>query len=307
MSSHLVCSSTVYSFLPARRRNQSSPANFSYLLSLKSVFSIHNETINIWSHIIAALGFLIAICFLCTSLPLFKTRETTADFFAIFIYCNCVIVCFAFSFMSVANHILSCNSMADSNSSFHIFLDHSHLVRKITCGFDYLGIIIPLWGTTVTSAHFGFRAEPVLQSAYVVVASVPAVLCAIATLHPIFSGPSGRKIRTGAYLMLGLSSFLPITHGIMLHGAREHSKRMSLVYYLGLGLCQGTGIALYATRVPERWYPQRFDLYGSSHQLMHILVVCGAVCYGLGILRAEAYWRGLVPITHDSLSFHHSS
>jgi hypothetical protein len=31
-----------------------------------------------------------------------------------------------------------------------------------------------------------------------------------------------------------------------------------------------------ATRVPERWFPGRFDFLLNSHNLMHILVVCGA-------------------------------
>jgi adiponectin receptor len=94
------------------------------------------------------------------------------------------------------------------------------------------------------------------------------------------------------YLLLGLSSFLPIVHGVRLHGLEEHNRRMGLVYYVGLGLCHGTGAMLYAVRVPERWYPRRFDIVGSSHQLMHMLVICGAVCYGIGILRANEYWRG---------------
>ncbi|KAL6150778.1 hypothetical protein ACJBU6_11046 [Exserohilum turcicum] len=95
------------------------------------------------------------------------------------------------------------------------------------------------------------------------------------------------------YLLLGLSSFLPIVHGICLFGLGQMEWRMSLSYYLALGLCHGTGAMAYATRIPERWTPRRYDVVGNSHQIMHLLVVCGAVAYGLGVLKAQQHWAGL--------------
>ena len=68
---------------------------------------------------------------------------------------------------------------------------------------------------------------------------------------------------------------------------------MSLSYFVGLGLLNVTGAAIYAMRIPERWYPGRFDLLGSSHQIMHVLVMCGAVSHNVGLARALDYWHGL--------------
>lgn len=36
------------------------------------------------------------------------------------------------------------------------------------------------------------------------------------------------------------------------------------------------GAVIYACRVPERWYPGKFDLAGHSHQLWHAAVVLAA-------------------------------
>ena len=83
-------------------------------------------------------------------------------------------------------------------------------------------------------------------------------------------------------------------HGVVLHGIREHARAMSLGWYVALGCCQFRGAVLYAVKFPERWYPRRFDLCGSSHQLMHILVVCGAACYSVGVLRAFEYAQARV-------------
>jgi adiponectin receptor len=65
------------------------------------------------------------------------------------------------------------------------------------------------------------------------------------------------------------------------------------VYLIELGLFNGTGAAIYAARIPERWYPRRFDIYGSSHQIMHILVICAALSYTIGLVKAFDHWQNM--------------
>ena len=93
------------------------------------------------------------------------------------------------------------------------------------------------------------------------------------------------------YTLLGLSAFIPIAHGILDNGWKVQNERQAVSYFIGLGLLNGTGAAVYALRVPERWYPRTFDIVGSSHQIMHVLVMCGAFCYSIGLTRAFDYWR----------------
>ena len=76
-------------------------ATFSYLRSLKSVLEIHNETVNIWSHILGT------AVFACIAVALyFSTRQSrieennrSGDDGAIYVYFGSVITCFFFSFM----------------------------------------------------------------------------------------------------------------------------------------------------------------------------------------------------------------
>lgn len=95
------------------------------------------------------------------------------------------------------------------------------------------------------------------------------------------------------YLLLGMSCFMPVIHGIWLFGLQGMELKMSLTYYLALGVFHGLGAAMYASRIPEKWYPRRCDVGGSSHQIMHLLVVCGAGVYGMGVLKARRNWSGL--------------
>ena len=136
---------------------------------------------------------------------------------------------------------------------------------------------MPLYGTSIASTHFAFRCEAAVQDVYNVFATVAGLACALTTLHPSFSGPQSRNLRTSLYLLLGLSSFLPVVHGIYAYGVEEMNQKMGLAYYLGLIVCQGTGAISYVARTPEKWFPRRFDVLGSSHQIMHVLVVSTAL------------------------------
>ena len=93
------------------------------------------------------------------------------------------------------------------------------------------------------------------------------------------------------YTLLGLSTFVPVFHGALIYGISSWKDRMSLSGFLGLGVLNFSGAAIYAARIPERWYPRRFDIWGSSHQIMHVLVVCGATCQERGLLKALWWWH----------------
>lgn len=60
---------------------------------------------------------------------------------------------------------------------------------------------------------------------------------------------------------------------------------------MGLGLLNFTGAALYGARIPERLFPGKFDYVGSGHQLMHILVMFGALSHTIGLLKAYKHWH----------------
>lgn len=172
-------------------------------------------------------------------------------------------------------------------------MNHSPRIWYITSQLDHLGIVLVIWGSTIPNAHFGHYCDPELQHFYWYLATAAASLCALATFHPLFRTPAGRKVRVFLYMLLGLSSFFPAIHGVTTNGYAEHDRRMGLSYYIGLGVLNGTGAAIYGARIPERWYPRRFDIVGSSHQIMHVLVMCGAWCYSVGLVRAFDYWHGL--------------
>jgi adiponectin receptor len=76
-------------------------ATSSYLRSLRSVFQIHNETVNIWSHIVGASVFLCAavLLYLSAHPDHGNTHGKGGDDRAVYVYLGSVIACFVFSFV----------------------------------------------------------------------------------------------------------------------------------------------------------------------------------------------------------------
>ena len=120
-------------------------------------------------------------------------------------------------------------------------------------------------------------------------ATIAAPGCAVFTVGQEYRTPAYRSIRVAMCLLLGASVFMSIAHGVFGIGWEILIQRQGLSYFVGLGLLKCTGAAIYAVRIPERWYPKTFEILGSSHQIMHVLVMFGALCYSIGLVRAFDY------------------
>ena len=112
--------------------------------------------------------------------------------------------------------------------------------------------------------------------------------------------------QAAVFASMALTATVPSVHGITLYGAAQFHRQIGLSWLLTQGLLYLVGAAIYAVsreylrkgaalltqsqaRVPERWRPRRFDIWGSSHQIFHILVVLAAAAHLVGLLKAFDY------------------
>ena len=116
------------------------PASNSLLASLSSTLTIHNETLNIHSHLFGSLLFLVLWLTACRSMPLHSP-----DFAVLTIFFLGVSTCFALS------------------ATFHVFCNHSPRINVLGNQLDYIGIMVLMWGSTVPSVYYGFICDPKLQ------------------------------------------------------------------------------------------------------------------------------------------------
>jgi adiponectin receptor len=91
------------------------------------------------------------------------------------------------------------------------------------------------------------------------------------------------------FVAMGLSAAFPVLHGVYLFGIPKMNRTISLPYVVTQGILYIVGAVLYAGRIPERWSPGTFDIWGSSHQIFHVLVLLAAGTHLVGLLHAFDY------------------
>lgn len=83
-------------------------------------------------------------------------------------------------------------------------------------------------------------------------------------------------------------------HGVYIYGFATLEKMMGLRWSFAQGFFYILGCIIFASRVPERWYPGKFDLIGASHQLFHFCALVAAVCQLKALLLAFDNLHGKV-------------
>lgn len=99
-------------------------------------------------------------------------------------------------------------------------------------------------------------------------------------------------LRLGCFCAFGLSGFIPAAHHVSIYGLARSLEMMSLFNILGMYGSFGLGVYIYANKIPEKWWPGKFDIWGHSHQIWHILVVLGSLVHLIGIINQYHWWHG---------------
>ena len=91
------------------------------------------------------------------------------------------------------------------------------------------------------------------------------------------------------FVLMGLSAVFPVLHASRLYGFAQLRTMIGLDWLLLQGFLYILGAGIYAARFPERLAPGKFDIWGSSHQIFHVLVVLAAISHLVGLVRAFDY------------------
>ncbi|CAH0519887.1 unnamed protein product [Peronospora belbahrii] len=189
-----------------------------------------------------------------------------------------------FVFMASAVICLTCSAV------FHLMFVVSRSAFTFLSRLDYAGITILIAGSFYPMIYYSFYCHEWLRSAYLVSISAMAALTFIVALMPVFSTPRFLVARTCIFLSLGFFGFVPVTHLVGHFGFFDPHVTVMIGPLLLMGLLYTSGAIIYATKFPERFYPGRFDLWFSSHQLWHICVVAAALVHFANALQ-QYEWR----------------
>ncbi|KAG6740844.1 hypothetical protein POTOM_056313 [Populus tomentosa] len=253
-----------------------------------SVFSWHNETLNVWTHLG---GFLIFLGLLVLSF----TEESTENIEAF--YCSlkmmiirndCVIGMYyqeisyirKKSFASAQDSVLTRHVSQQSvfhkqdgsdkviprwpwfvflsgammclvcSSLSHLLACHSRRFNLFFWRLDYAGISLMIVCSFFAPIYYAFYCNPYPRFFYLTSITVLGVLAIITLLAPVFSTPRFRPFRATLFLIMGFSGVIPAAHAVVLHWGHPHIF-VSLGYELVMAIFYTAGVGFYVTRIPE--------------------------------------------------------
>ncbi|KAK1994455.1 HlyIII-domain-containing protein [Colletotrichum falcatum] len=240
----------------------------SYLGSLRSLAYLHNESVNIWSHLLGAAAFLVAAAVLRSAAAPRYATAAPAD-----------VLVFACFFAGA----VACLGMS---ATYHALSNHSPEVAKWGNKLDYSGIVFLIVGSYVPALYYGFYCHPDLMRFYLSTICLLGLGCGAVSWIEFFRAPEWRTFRACMFVALGASGVVPVLHGAAVYGLAEMEARMSLSWVVLHGAMYILGAFVYALRWPERSRPRTFDIWGSSHQIFHFFVVAAAATHLYGMARA---------------------
>lgn len=247
------------------------PISQSCLDCLYSWTYLHNESLNIYTHLVPAvltlagqfwLQLLISYCF------------PKANMLDRFIF---------------SGNLFAATVTLSLSTMYHTLMNHSMPVSFLCLRIDYLGILTLILGSFFSGIFVGFFCDPFLQRVYWTMILTLSTITSVLVLHPRLQGLKYRPFRTIAFVLTGLSGFAPVAHGLLRHGWNEMWLRSGMPFWFLEGLLYVTGAFFYDTRFPESVWPGKFDIWGSSHQIFHVLVVFGGTVHMLGVWSAYSW------------------
>jgi len=225
---------------------------------IRSVVLLHNETVNIWSHLLGFL-YLAALFFRDVILVLPSTENglevTRTDFFILFL----LILCYQ------ATMILS--------SLYHTFSCHSVELSHRCLSLDLLGITLALLATYLSGIYYAFWCHPVARDFYLLTVAALFLVATSVQFFPKFATDEYSHYRIGLFFFWAAYGVVPTIHWVVMNdGISSTVVQVMLPKIIIMYTICGIAFFFYVTKFPERLWPGFLDIVGHSHQWWHVFI-----------------------------------
>ncbi|XP_027142943.1 membrane progestin receptor alpha-B-like [Larimichthys crocea] len=229
-----------------------------YFLSL---FQRHNETINVWSHLLASLAFLVKFWHLA------KTVDFVSDHHS-WPLLVLILSSVTYSAFSVAAHLLGGKSELCHYTFFFL---------------DYVGVAQYQYGSAV--GHFYYAVdESLYRYVHGIFMPIATVLCCLSCLGYCYGKYCNHSQQTWVHKVVQVVpsalAFIwdssPVTKRLISWSTASNDP--VIIYHFGqVGLFLSCAF-FFTFPLPERCFPGRCDFVGQSHQMFHVLISCCTLC-----------------------------
>lgn len=227
--------------------------NYSLGECIKSIFTLHNETWNIWSHLLPSIGLLIYFVHIIN----YKMTD----------------------FTTIEKLIISINFMGPiigltCSALYHTF--HCVDLKRHDCLLcvDMGGIVAIVVSQMLSATYFAFISNPFIRSLYIIFTL--CTLCVGITITALSNHSKyGYILRLYGMSILNLSLVFIMVHIYIVTPSHDihlwHTHMRSQIYIL-------VAFGSYMLRFPEKYYRQFVQTYHFySHAIWHIFTALGFV------------------------------
>lgn len=244
------------------------PTSNSYFKSWASLGYLHNESVNIYTHLIGAIVSIIAFGI---TYHILQGRYDVAN--------HEDIVVFSCFFLGAA----VCLGMS---ATYHTISNHSSTVARFGNKLDYFGIVFLIWGSFIPSLYYGYAGDaPNFRFFSVVITTIGAATAAVSLL-PFFSGTAWRPFRAFMFTTMGLSALWPVAYGVNEYGWQKLWQQMALPWLFAQGALYILGASIYVVRSLPKQCWDFHDLQCCRHVYLRGSTLAPST-YGAVVIRSS--------------------
>ena len=233
----------------------------SFRYYLASVFQIHNETVNIWTHFV---GFLLVL-YRWLALLSDPTFDTT--------------------FLPVLNTFsLCCLAYTSCSAMAHTFHSKSSVIHYLCFQIDYAGIGFYTLGCSIYVFHVSCH-HPFFESltgfylpSVVLMSANGCLCCCIAKLK--YSRPYPFRRKLWQLFSFGTQTVLVFGLVVPRYVSCFHDptcQLASLNHHTYVVIFITTSVFFFSSHLPDKLYPGTVDIVGQGHQIFHVLCIIGTL------------------------------
>jgi channel protein (hemolysin III family) len=234
--------------------------NYSIKNCFHSIFKWHNETLNIWTHLISFIIFIILLIY-------YIIDNTNINNNKGMIYIFIISSCLLFIFSSLY-HILSCHSLSICSCCYKL---------------DLFGILLELITATTCSIYYMFHEYDNLRKIYIIFFLILGISTMIITINDLFISAKFNIFIIFLFSSLFIISFLSGLHWVLIADINEIS--IITKYILSGFMCLFIGFLFFLSKFPECIIQNTYiDLFFQSHIIWHLCCFGSTISYLLMIV-----------------------
>ncbi|CAF9943808.1 MAG: hypothetical protein ALECFALPRED_001373, partial [Alectoria fallacina] len=240
-----------------------------------SLFYLHNDFVNTWSHLLPAILWITALVGVEMELFSYNSHVGAGQ------------IVERESVVMVQYYVVGTLILLLASAFFHMTAAHSEAMSKRLLKLDYVGIAFGICATNMSSTYFGLHDKPWWLMFYNTFCVIAGVALLVSLMSPNADGPKAALVRVFTFMALMASGFAPILHFYLVEGS-EGVRPFPFWHTVAMELWYSAGTFFYLTHWPEKQFPETFDIFvgvlsGASHQIFHILVAIGQFVFFLGL------------------------